>query len=423
MSKAQQLVEQGRALYRQGRALEATGCFQQALVVQPRFGPALYYLGLSMAQQGMADMGRALVEQALAAGEDHADLRLDLAAMLERRGQWGAAMGHLARAVVLAPERIVAWEGLARVATQTGDTVVAGQALTQLLVLRPDHSPSRLALARHAWRQNDVATTREHFEALLAADAGVLQQAYLGFAEPLGGTEEVTDAYPKLTRDPAAAEAEIRQVLDGAELAILDDFLPDPDAARAWAAGLAYTERGGNYPGTQTGPLRCDELMQQIANRLGRRIKWSSPDNGVVRLTLADATARNDIHVDDETAIETQRYAAVLYLTRPEHCQGGTSFWRHRATGWLRRPDEATLRAAGYADFRTFLRRETPLGEPRPFEQVTALRAGWQHLFTLPMRYNRLVLYKGHHFHAVDSVFGQGFEDGRLTRLLTFETW
>ncbi|HEY9102690.1 DUF6445 family protein [Chitinimonas sp.] len=422
MSKAQQLVEQGLLLHRQGRAREATGYFQQALVAQAGFGPALYYLGLSMAQQGMADMGRAMVEQALAAGEDHADLRLDLGAMYERRGQWEVADRHYARACELGPDRSHAWEGRARVAARRGEVETAEQALTQLVALQPDHAPFRLALARHAWQQNDVTATRQHFNTLLAAEAGVLQQAYLGFAEPEGAADR-PDPYDQLQRDAAAGESEIRAVLAGADLVILDDFLPEPDAVRAWAAELSYTEQGGNYPGRQTGPLRCDELMQQIANRLGRRIKWSSPDNGVVRLTLADATARNDIHVDDETAIETQRYAAVLYLTRPEHCQGGTSFWQHRATGWLRRPDEATLRAAGYADFRTFLRRETPLGEPRPFEQVTALRAGWQHLFTVPMRYNRLVLYKGHHFHAVDSVFGHDFGDGRLTRLMTFETW
>ncbi|GAB3247606.1 DUF6445 family protein [Chitinimonas naiadis] len=422
MSKAQQLVEQGVLLHQQGKVREASSYFQQALGVQPNFGPAQYYLGLSLAQQGMVDMGRLMIEKALAGGEDHPALRLDLGLMLERAGQMETASRHFQRAAELAPQNLHAWEALARVQERLGNAAAAAAALAQLLELRPGHLATQLAMARHAWRHNRVDETRQYFEAMLAEHPAALDQAYLGFAEPVL-PPSVADAYPLLQRDAAADDDEIRLVLAGADLVILDNFLPDPDETRQWAAGLDYVVQNGNYPGAQTGPLRCDELMQRIADRLGRRIKWSSPDNGVVRLTYANARARTDIHVDDETAVETQRYAAVLYLTLPPYCQGGTSFWRHRETGWFKRPDDATVRAAGFADFKTFLRRETPLGEMREFQRFAEQREKWQHLFTVPMQYNRLVLYKGNHFHAVDNVFGSNFEDGRLTRLMTFETW
>jgi tetratricopeptide (TPR) repeat protein len=370
----------------------------------------------------MADMGRVMLERALAVGADVPALRLDLGILSERAGQLDAAALHYRAALGGGDAGFAAADSLARVLEREGRVDEAIAMLADVRGGMPDHVPTLLALARLAYRQNRLPLAREAFEAAYAAQPAVLDCANIGYAEPVGaGVND--DPFPHLDIAPDADASDIRAVLAGADLHLFDDFLTDPDAVRAWAATLAYTERRGNYPGAQTAALRADDCLQRIADLLGRPIKWASPDNGVVRLTLGDATARTDIHVDDEQAVETSRYAAVLYLTDAAHCRGGTSFWRHRQTGWIKRlPDEA-IRAAGYADFKSFLRTETPANQVKAFDALVAARSRWQRLFTLPMRYNRLVLYKGNYFHAVDSVFGQSFADGRLTRLFTFETY
>ena len=420
MSRARQMAEQGMGLHQQGRLREATALYQQALALEPGYGLALHYLGLCMAQQGMADMARVMLQKALAAGENTAALHDHLAQMLQGAGKLQEALVHRQRASALAPGDLAYGQALAALYQRLGDLPGARQARLQLLQRHPDHTQTLMALALAAYDRDDAAEAMDYYRAACAAEPCLREQTYMGFASP-PATVAVGDPYPLLQLGGTAEAEQVRTVLRDADLHVLDDFLPDPDAARAWAAGLQYGVARGNYPGSQTGPLPCEAIMQALAERLGRRLKWLSPDNGVMRLTLADATARTDIHVDDELATETRHYAAVLYLTRPEHCQGGTSFWRHAATGWLRRPEDALLRAAGYADFKTFLRRETPLGEPRAFAGFTAQRDRWQQLFTVPMRYNRLVLYKGNHFHAVDNVFGDSFDNGRLTRLFSFE--
>lgn len=418
MSKAQQWVEQGVGYMRQNRVREAAAAFQQALAADGQYAPALHGLGMAMVRQGMAEMGRTMLVRALAAGPGWPQLHADLGMLYEQGGKHTEAEIQYRAAL---PAKGAA-EALARVLERRGAVDEALAVLQAAHDADTAYAPTLLAQARMAYRHNALELARDRFEALYAVQPAVLNESYIGFALPAAATAH-GDARVQLDVAPGLDDTELREVLSGADVHLFDDFLPDPDAVRAWAADLAYTVRNGNYPGAQTGPVRCDDIMQAIADRLGRRIKWASPDNGVVRLTLADACARTDIHIDDEKAVETTRYAAVLYLTRPEHCRGGTSFWQHRATGWRKRPAEEAVREAGYADFKSFLCTETPIAGERAFSDLAAMREKWQRLFTLPMRYNRLVLYKGNYFHAVDSVFGSGFDDGRLTRLFTFEVF
>ena len=419
MSKAAQRVEAGQALHRAGRLREAVAAYQQALAEHPDYGPALHYLGLAMAQQGMADMGRSLMEKALRQGDDSPALRSDLGLLDERAGRWQTAVQHYRRACELAPSEAAHWQSLARVLGKAGEPDAARQALQSLLAQHPDHVPTLVALAREAYGRSDRAAI-DYCKRARSIDPAVAQQIAVGFADPVGALQTVA-GHSSVELADGVDPTEAQAIIAGADLHILDHFLDDPDGARQWAMGLDFVARGGNYPGAQTAPLDCDDMMQRLADRMGRSIKWVSPDNGVVRITLAADEARTDIHVDDEMAVDQAHYAAVLYLTRPEHCKGGTSFWRHRATGWAKRPTDAEIRSAGYADFKSFLRRETPQSALRAFDALTQQRSQWVRLFTLPMQYNRLVLYRSNYFHAVENLFGESLDDGRLVRLFTFE--
>ncbi len=46
----------------------------------------------------------------------------------------------------------------------------------------------------------------------------------------------------------------------------------------------------------------------------------------------------------------------------------------------------------------------------------------WQHLMTVPMRFNRLILYRPWLWHSAGEAFGTSLEDGRLIQLVAFQT-
>jgi hypothetical protein len=111
-----------------------------------------------------------------------------------------------------------------------------------------------------------------------------------------------------------------------------------------------------------------------------------------------------------------------LYLSLPEHCQGGTGFWRHRATGWERRPSKQELASSGYATFQDFERRWVRNDTVRTFGEMRDSRAAaWDCVLHVPMRFNRLVIYRGDYFHAIADLFGDSPENTRLVQLFYFE--
>jgi hypothetical protein len=104
-------------------------------------------------------------------------------------------------------------------------------------------------------------------------------------------------------------------------------------------------------------------------------------------------------------------WVGVIYLTRPEHCRGGTTFFRHRALGSDRTPTHVEqLAALNVSSIAELLRRDG--------NDATS----WEHIMTLPMRFNRMVLYRPWLWHSADAAFGTTAEDGRLIQLLAFES-
>ena len=65
---------------------------------------------------------------------------------------------------------------------------------------------------------------------------------------------------------------------------------------------------------------------------------------------------------DVDSPTLTHIFGGVLHLSLPEHARSGTRFYRHRATGWDRRPDAASLRAQGDASFLAFQKRRAGAG-------------------------------------------------------------
>lgn len=314
------------------------------------------------------------------------------AGQLEALGQVQAAAEAFLAAARAAPNQALAWEGAARQLYRLNRLPEAEQAQQRGCALDPS-----------LWADGRIGHVRSRSKALDQPDAPTLAACRPG--------EALADA--------AALQAAVAE----RELVVLDDFLPDPMAWRTHALTLPFDKPRSdqvNYPGVQTlGQLVAPEWLQRMADALGSDLKWAWPGHGAFRLSPAGSLARSDIHTDlDQGAA----YAGVLYLSLPEHCQGGTSFWRQRGTGWVQQPSPAQLAASAWGTREAFDRSlSAEASDGSGHEALAAARAGWELLFEVGMRFNRLILYRADFFHAVSQVFGQRADDARLVQLFFFE--
>lgn len=194
-------------------------------------------------------------------------------------------------------------------------------------------------------------------------------------------------------------------------LIIIDDFLTDPHLARNKALALNYDPalKRGNYPGLLSSePLPIPGLDEAVSAIIGTGVApQPGTSHGHCRMTLATDKGLSGVHID------LCFYSGILYLSQPEHCRGGTDFFRHKRTGLDRIPAEMSgVTAAGYADPNRLIEEVVNADTLKP--------SRWDKLFTVPMRYNRLILFSPWMFHNSAKGFGTGVDDGRLVHLMFF---
>ena len=181
-------------------------------------------------------------------------------------------------------------------------------------------------------------------------------------------------------------------------LLILDDFIADPLAARNAALALDYDpdNKHGNYPGhISTRPLEIQGLNDRIAGIINAPVKAAPGTSHLhCRLTLKGDRGRSGVHIDPAF------YSGILYLSLPEHCKGGTEFFRHKRTGLESVPNDPLIEDVVNKD--------------------TNHPAQWTKVMNVPMRFNRLLLFSPWLFHNSGLAFGKAPEDGRLVNLMFF---
>ena len=412
---AEQQLAKGRQLQQQGKLIEAINAYQAAFKQDPALAEAQHFQGLAMLELGQGALGLGLLKLSLKQQPDNALFHYNLGNVL-RGTDSEAALASYATAARLAPHEhdfAISHAELLLGKQRLMETIAE---LERAHALRPQRWQTLQGLAELYYRtgQQDLALAR--YAQALALHPALEQTCRIGFANPQ--TE-----HPETLTTLNVAET-LHDFIRETDLHIVDDFLPDPAAWRAQALALPFEQQryaGQNYPGSQTAGQPSLAIMERIATALGRPIRFISPDNGSYRLSYADATARTDIHVDNETGNNFNFYAGVLYLNPPEQCQGGTTFWRHQPSGWYRRLPEADVKAGGYASFKDFQKRWLPNSKVQKFNDLQEQRDSWQALLEVPMRHNRLIVYKGHYFHSISNVFGDTPENGRLVQLFFFE--
>jgi Family of unknown function (DUF6445) len=203
-----------------------------------------------------------------------------------------------------------------------------------------------------------------------------------------------------------------------ASFIVVDDFYGRPDAIREVALSRDFQRFPDvNYPGGQLNVRELDwtPARRQLRSFIPENVDAPCPKSidfpqGLFRLALAtDAETRPDgVHQD------IQRWSGVIYLSRPQDCQGGVSLYRHRETSatdaspdWERAvfgelpetPDPVTTKA-----IKEYMR------EP----------SHWEKIDHIAMRFNRAVLLMAQCFHASEGIFGTTPESGRLTQHFEF---
>lgn len=428
-----ELVAHGRALRMQGRLGEAIMRCERASSIAPERHEAIHLLGMCYFDQGARDVGLSLLRRAVTARPDAFDERVTYAYALSAASRHGQAAEELRALAALAPANPQIRRDLGAILFNLGEFAEAERWYREAAKLAPDRAELQEALTGLLYRRNDLDGAQAAWSRAAELDPGVARRIQFGsIAAPRRSNPErgagAAAAWTLVERAEGAAldDAGLRRACAERELVILDDALADPMAYRERALALDYVDSSGtpgiNFPGRQTRGQPCLPIMERIAELLDTDLKWLSPDNGAFRWSGGDSRARSDIHVDANDGSDGPMLAGLLYLTLPEHCKGGTGFWRHRATGWEQRPDDAELRRAGYASFEDFERRCIHAGAADAFSAIAARRGQqWDCLFQVPLRFNRLAVYRADYFHAVGDVFGAEAADSRLVQLFYFK--
>ncbi len=195
---------------------------------------------------------------------------------------------------------------------------------------------------------------------------------------------------------------------------IIDDFYDDPYPVRDAALHTDYERRVGEvyYPGDNS--VRSFEVdgLNEIVSRLVHEPVMRTPDTAHCQFRLATAGAESRaslrIHVDG-----ANYWSGIVYLTLPEYCRGGTEFYRHKGLGSDHAPlYDSEVAGSGYESCALFTQDLT--------RKDSNDKSNWEHLFTVPMRFNRCVLFRPWFWHTPGKSFGDREENARLVQMFFF---
>ena len=195
-------------------------------------------------------------------------------------------------------------------------------------------------------------------------------------------------------------------------LIVVDDFYRDPYRVRQQALVSAYSDvRAMNYPGFQSDGCYPAEVIKNAFERFINEdlvMNENSSTFGRFRLMYSNTGSRLTIHTDSQSD-----WTGLIYLNTPEQCRGGTAFYRHKATGLRGLPSKEDARRLGQSleDI-----------ESRTIGKDTQNMNAWDVVMLATMRFNRLILFRGHQFHSHTCAWGDSPTTGRLTQNFFFNS-
>lgn len=192
---------------------------------------------------------------------------------------------------------------------------------------------------------------------------------------------------------------------------IVDDFYNDPDELVRVALSSLREEDSpsGGYAGVMTTEAYLGVQVREIFQKLTMEpsINSSTNANGRLRFTRTNDTFKFHIHYDVD--MQT-KWAGVVYLSKNHPKTEGTNFWRHKRTGLEIAPNTvegfAKYGWSSFHDLKAFLETEG-LDESL-----------WEKTFSIPYKYNRLVLFRPWLLHSPGPAFGDTLESSRIVQTI-----
>ena len=188
-------------------------------------------------------------------------------------------------------------------------------------------------------------------------------------------------------------------------LMILDDFFDNADQLREAALRLQYPETSEKtyFPGRNAnGPINIPGMDDMISRMVGEKLRPApGTSHGVFRMAMEGDEGAGNVHIDE------CHWSGIFYLTPDEHANGGTDFYRHKATGTDHAPyTPQQLDAIG-------LKQQSDIWDKILIPDSNNMDA-WEHLMRVPMKYNRLILFRPWYYHNAGPSFGSTPETARL---------
>jgi hypothetical protein len=189
---------------------------------------------------------------------------------------------------------------------------------------------------------------------------------------------------------------------------VVDNFYSDPYAVRDFALQQTYFPGEGAVGHRTRKQFLSEELRSAFEGIVGEKIPdhtdggFGWMDNGINgRFQYCPAGTQSVFHCD------SQKWAAVIYLTPDAPPQSGTSFFRHRETKVHHNSQIDWESGQGLKVFnqKTFV-------DPTPYEMVD----------TVGNVFNRLVVFDGGLIHSGMNYFGWDIHSSRLFHIFFFNT-
>ncbi len=184
---------------------------------------------------------------------------------------------------------------------------------------------------------------------------------------------------------------------------VLHDFLDNYKLLRSHADTLDFKGEVNPYDGVEYPNISADvpdviknEVISKLGGLFGAPLKSA---NIFMRLSLDGDIPPHAAHND----VIMGQYTFMLYLNRPEHCKGGTSFVKHKELDMRNGPDGEEGLAA--------------------WESDTNKREKWDRLDTVKMETNKALAFNSSMMHWAESpyAFGGSAKDGRLMLICFFD--
>lgn len=199
-------------------------------------------------------------------------------------------------------------------------------------------------------------------------------------------------------------------------LLCVDDFSPDPQVWIDLATRADFIDVGSRYPGVRAPapPGYAEAVLADLAGLI-EEVFGAAPEPELdlcafSMVTSAPASLHPLQRIPHVDGPEPRRIALLHYLCRRE--QGGTSFYRHRATGF------ESVNAEGRQAFQSRVAEELDApGSSAGY--VTGDSPHFERIHSVPAAFNRLIVYRGNCLHSgdigPDTVLCEDPRRGRLT--------